>query len=192
MSKTIPIKEIKKIQDLKNYFYYKREYRNYALVTLGLNTALRISDILRLKWGDVYNFRENKFYKYVSVVESKTKKNNKIAMNTSIISALNTYKEELPQISAEQYLIKSRNGVNRALTRNRAYTIISEAAKSLDIEGVISCHSLRKTFGYQAWKQGIPPALLMSIYNHSSIEITKIYLSIDQDDKDDVFYNLNL
>lgn len=78
MSKTIPIKEIKKIQDLKDYFYYKREYRNYVLIKLGLNTALRISDILRLKWGDVYNFKENKFYKYVCVIESKTKKTIKL------------------------------------------------------------------------------------------------------------------
>lgn len=192
MSKTIPIKDIVEIQALKNYFYLKSEFRNFTLVTIGLNTALRISDILKLRWGDVYNFKENKFYKYISVQESKTKKNNKIAINSSIISALNTYKEVLPVVAQEHYLIKSRNGINKALTRNRAYTIISDAAKILGIEGVISCHSLRKTFGYQAWKQGIPPALLMSIYNHSSLEITKIYLSIDQDDKDDVFYNLNL
>lgn len=39
---------------------------------------------------------------------------------------------------------------------------------------------------------GVPPALIMSIYNHSSLEITKRYLSIDQDDKDEVFLNMNL
>ena len=51
----------------------------------------------------------------------------------------------------------------------------------------ISCHSLRKTFGYHAWKQSVPPAMLMDIYNHSSYQITKRYLGIDQDDKDQVF-----
>lgn len=51
----------------------------------------------------------------------------------------------------------------------------------------ISCHSLRKTFGYHAWKQSVPPTMLMDIYNHSSYQITKRYLGIDQDDKDQVF-----
>ena len=35
------------------------------------------------------------------------------------------------------------------------------------------------------------PVLIMSIYNHSSIEITKRYLSIDQDDKGEVFLAMN-
>ena len=32
----------------------------------------------------------------------------------------------------------------------------------------------------------------MTIYNHSSLDITKRYLSIDQDDKDKVFLEINL
>ena len=60
------------------------------------------------------------------------------------------------------------------------------------MDGNISCHSMRKTFGYHAWKNGGQPALIMDIYNHSDIEITKHYLSIDQDEKDALFHKLNL
>lgn len=35
-------------------------------------------------------------------------------------------------------------------------------------------------------------AVLMEIYNHSSFEITKRYLGIEQDDKDSVFLEINL
>ena len=60
------------------------------------------------------------------------------------------------------------------------------------MEGNISCHSLRKTFGYHAWKHGIQPALIMNLYNHSSMENTKRYLSIDQDERDSVYLNIEL
>ena len=73
------------------------------------------------------------------------------------------------------------------INRSRAYTIIKKAAAANNIKGNICCHSMRKTFGYNAWKKGVPPALIMDIYNHSSIDVTKRYLSIDQDDKDTVF-----
>lgn len=192
MSKTTPIKEIININQLKDFFVEKNEYRNFALITLGLNTALRISDILNLRWNDIYDFKQERYYKHINITEKKTKKTTTILLNNITIEALNIYKHSICEISPEQFLMKSRNGYNKAITRNRAYIIIKSAANKLGLDGNISCHSLRKTFGYQAWKQGVPPALLMSIYNHSSIEITKIYLSIDQDDKDCVFYNLNL
>ena len=73
------------------------------------------------------------------------------------------------------------------LSRSQAFRIIKKAANYYGFEQNISCHSLRKTFGYFAWKNGTPPALLMSIYNHSSYEITKRYLGIDQLEKDKVF-----
>lgn len=78
------------------------------------------------------------------------------------------------------------------ISRQQAYRIIKKAAENVGLTEHISCHSLRKTFGYHAWKQGTQPALLMSIYNHSSYEITMRYLCIAQDDKDKVFCNINL
>lgn len=69
---------------------------------------------------------------------------------------------------------------------------MKEAAAFAGLEEHISCHSLRKTFGYHAWKQGTQPALLMSIFNHSTYHITKRYLGIDQDDKDEVFAKIRM
>ena len=74
----------------------------------------------------------------------------------------------------------------------QAYCLIKEAAQAAGLDKYVSCHSLRKTFGYFAWKQGVPPAMLMDIYNHSSYKITRRYLCIEQEDKDDVFLNIKL
>lgn len=191
MGKTQPIKEIEQINSLKIYFLEKGEVRNYALIVTGLNTSLRISDILSLRWQDVYNYKESAYKKHLSIVEKKTKKINTIAINSAITTALDLLKQ-INQPLPDHYIFRSQKGENLPITRNRAYTIIKSASKTLGFEENISCHSLRKTFGYQAWKQGVQPALLMSIYNHSSYEITKRYLGIHQDERDQVFQNILL
>ncbi len=189
---TTPIRKKDDIDLLKNYFLSAHEYRNYALFVVGINTALRISDLLTLKWEDIYNFVENRYHPHVYLLERKTRKRTCIAINESCILAFDLLKSSvMPQSGQEFVFFSGKNRYNH-IGRNRAYHIIKKAAEANGIDGNISCHSLRKTFGYHAWKCGTPPALIMNIYNHSSIEITKRYLSIDQDDRDEVFYSINL
>lgn len=192
MSKTEPIRDLSDIQKMKEYLLNQKRWRDYALITLGLNTALRISDLLTLQWKDVYNFSSKSFYRHVYLTEQKTQKKNTISLNDSILEALELLKNNLVNISDSDYIIKSRISPNRPIHRSRAYAIIRELAKENGIEGHISCHSLRKTFGYQAWKNGYSPAVIMEIYNHSSLQVTRRYLSINQDDKDQIFMNLML
>ena len=80
---------------------------------------------------------------------------------------------------------------SRPLSRSQAFRIIKKAATETLHDPHISCHSLRKTFGYHAWKQGVPPALLMEIYNHSSYTITKRYLGIAQDERDSIYMDID-
>ncbi len=192
MGKTQPIRNPKDIERLKQYFLSRNQLRNYTMVTLALNTSLRIGDLLNLKWEDVYNFKKRSYKQHIIVIEHKTGKENMIALNKEAKKSLELFRKTIRPISADTYIFQSRNGENQPICRESAFRIIKKAVNELNMEGIISCHSLRKTFGYHAWKKGVPPALIMSIYNHSSIEITKRYLSIDQDDKDEVFLDMNL
>lgn len=192
MSTSQPLKNKEDIKNLKNYFYEKMEYRNYALVTVGLNTALRISDILNLKWNDVYNEEKQDFYSHIYLTEQKTQKQTIILLNKAVKNALLLYKESLPNFQIENYIFCGRKGKEKPISRVQAFRIIKNAVHELGLEEHISCHSLRKTFGYQAWREGTEPALLMTIFNHSSYAITKRYLCIDQDDKDQLFSKINL
>lgn len=193
MNTAQPIRNLKELEQLKNYYEkVNPEQRNYLLITLGLNTALRISDELQLKWKDVYNFDSKEMKEHIIVIEQKTGKENQIYINKQIKSALDNYKHSLDKIVSEQYIFSSKTSTEGHITRVQAFRIIKKAANYAQIEGVISCHSLRKTFGYHAWKQGISPVLLMNIFNHSSFEVTKRYLGIEQDDKDKVYQTICL
>ncbi|MBO5371206.1 MAG: tyrosine-type recombinase/integrase [Lachnospiraceae bacterium] len=186
---------IRNKQDLNKFTeYYRKEQvnsRNYALIVLGLNTALRISDILDLKWQDVYDFENDSFCMHICVQEKKTGKQNRIPLNAHVKDALFLYKKERNPKS-EHYIFTKNTNFDVPLNRTQAYRIIRKAAEMTINEPNISCHSLRKTFGYHAWKQGTPPALLMDIYNHSSYRITKRYLGITQDERDAIYMKINL
>lgn len=191
MGTTQPIRSKSDIQKLKEYFINRNEIRNYTLLVLGINIPIRISDLLSIKWKDVYDIRNKNFFSHVSITEKKTMKKNYLALNKSSTQALQLLLVQQTNINGDNYVFASNASGNRALSRVSAYLIIHNAAEKNGIKQ-ISCHSLRKTFGYHAWKNGVHLALIMSIYNHSSITITKRYLGIEQEDKDNVFLTMNL
>lgn len=190
MSTTQPIRDIEKLQNFKNYYQdTKPNMRNYTIIIVGLNTALRISDILNLTYDDIY--QDNKVLEHITVREQKTGKENRILLNKEVRRTLKKYREILVKTemyrNGNPYLFPSPRKPDAPLSRSQAYRMIISAAEAVGIEGNISCHSLRKTFGYHAWKQGSDPVVIMIIFNHSSLSITKRYLCIEQDDKDAVY-----
>lgn len=78
----------------KNIFLEEGNLRNYALVVVGLNSALRVSDILSLVWADVYNFDERSFKSHILITEKKTGKDKKLLLNKPAINALQRLKKE--------------------------------------------------------------------------------------------------
>lgn len=192
MSTTKPIKNLTELEQLKEYYLNQApNLRNFTLISMGVNTALRISDIRLLKWNDVYDFSKKEFRDHIILTEQKTKKLNSIAINKNLKQALSLYQKSKSIILPDSYIFTG-NGRNTPISRSQAFRIIRNASEKANLTEPVSCHSLRKTFGYHAWRTGIAPAVIMHIYNHSSFQITKRYLGIDQDDKDDVFRHINL
>ena len=192
MGTTVPIKNRTDINKIKEYYSKtKRNPRNHLMIVFGMNTALRISDILQIKWEDIYDSSSNTYREHISLNEQKTDKKNTIYINASVRKALELYRKSLEQ-PPTGFVFKSQKGYNRSISRQQAYRIIKEAAAYAGYNGGISCHSLRKTFGYYALKKGISPAVIMKIYNHSSFRITQRYLGIDQEEKDEAYRLINL
>ena len=188
---TEPIRSKKHIKEMAGYYLKRGKLRNYLLIVLGVNTGLRISDLLRLTKADVYDFGQFRFRSHIHITEKKTGKRKSIALNKKVVDALILcFGSDMG--NGVDFLFQTNRKKRAAIGRTQAWRIVKEAANAVGVAGVIGVHSLRKTLGYHAWKAGVAAVLLMDIYNHSSFEITKRYLGICQDERDQVYLSLSL
>ena len=96
MSTAQPIRSNDELNLFKEFYLNNRpNVRNYALICIGLNSALRISDVLQLRWEDVYDFENEHFLKHIIIIEKKTNKETRIAINDNIKQGLGMYMESL-------------------------------------------------------------------------------------------------
>ncbi|MFD2628801.1 site-specific integrase [Oceanobacillus kapialis] len=167
-----PIRDYEKLEELKRRLKQKND-RDYILVMIGLYTALRISDILRIRVEDVKK-------DYITMREKKTSKFRRIYLNADLKKALKDYIQDK---EPHEYLIRSREGTNKPITRVRAYGVLKDIAEEVGLES-IGTHSLRKTFGYWAYKDTKDVAALQKLFNHSYPEETLRYIGIEQDGVD--------
>lgn len=130
MNKVEPIRDKAKIAEIKDILR-QTSYRNYMLFVFGINTGLRISDILKTQVKDVRNKT------HIVLREQKTSKNKRFLINSNLRQELEDYTAGMEK---EEYLFQSRIGTNKPLSRFQAYRILSTAGKEAKLEDV-GCHS---------------------------------------------------
>lgn len=187
-----PIRDRKKIEGMKKLL--SSSPRDYLLFLIGINTAFRVSDLLTLRYCDVMD-ENGRLYEHFTMKETKTGKNNKVAMTKGVQKALRSYIDDNFENNMMDYLFKSRkrdkNGNSKPINRKSAWRIIQQAADALGLKN-IGTHSLRKTFAYHQYKMGTDIVLLQDMLNHSSPSITLRYIGITQDEKDRAVKALDL
>lgn len=174
MNEVQPIKNRSDVERMKQSLHG----RDLLLFIVGINTSLRISDILTLK-------REDFDGDHIVLHEGKTGKRKTIRINSSLRQAV----EALAPTSG--YLFPSRKG-DKPITRTQAWRILNAAAERAGLTIAFGTHSLRKTFAYHAYTAGVELPKLMRILNHASQRETLRYIGIEQEEIDDVYDVVNL
>ncbi len=182
-----PIKDIEQINSIKKMLK-KQSLRDLLLFVLGINTGIRVSDLLSLKVVDVWDGSEVREFLYI--YEGKCEEPKAIYLNIRVRYALKEYLSSI-SFQDEDYLFKSKKNT-QPITRQQAYRIINHAAKEVGITGKIGTHTLRKTFGYHAYRKGIAISILMEIFNHHTPAETLRYLGIDKHEERLVKVDVNL
>jgi integrase len=179
-----PITNKTQIEDMKWSLKRHCSVRDYILFLIGINTGLRVSDILNLKKESIIKLKIKK-RKEFQIKEGKTKKARMINI-TSIFNELFTYASELDS----EWLFPSRKG-DKPISKIQAYRQLQKAGDFANIES-IGTHTMRKTFGYWFYKQTGNVAMLQEILNHSHPKITLTYIGINKEDTDNELDNFSL
>lgn len=167
-----PIRDKRKLADILSYLK-KENKRDHMLVFLGINTGLRIKDILHLKVKDVKGH-------HISLREFKTKKQKMTRLTPSLYKEIQLY---IKGMEDDEYLFKSRNGLNKPLHRTTAYRMIRKTGEMFGLKEV-GCHTLRKTFGYHYYQKTKNIAMLQTMFNHDQPTTTLLYIGMTQDYQD--------
>lgn len=182
-----PIRDKKQIDAIKKVLK-AGNIRNYALFTLGINSGLRISDLLKLTVAEVID-EKGKVKDRISIREKKTGKAKDFPLGKTAKRALSEHLLTWVH-KPDDYLFQSKKG--GALTRQQAYNIINDTARAVGIQEKIGTHTLRKTFGYHAYQNGTDITRIQKLLNHSAPSVTLAYIGITQEELDDVYLTLEL
>jgi integrase len=181
MNTVEPIKDRMKILAIKRNLKEESNPRNYLLFVMGCNIALRISDLLSLKVKDVIDSKGD-IKIYLHIKEKKTGRPAKIYLNNTVKEALIYYLNKSKGIDPDSYLFKSERS-NKRLDRVRSWGLIQEWTKAVGLEGErYGTHTLRKTWGYQARKQGLSIEQISEKLGHKSVTVTRRYIGISQEE----------
>lgn len=135
-----PIREQSKIEEMKRELK-KGGTRDYLLFYTGINTGLRISDIIKLKVKDILN-QDRTMKTHIDIIEEKTNKKKRFKINNGLVEELRQFTLNM---DFEEYIFQSRKGQNKPITRVQAYRILNSAGEKIGLDE-IGTHTLRKTF----------------------------------------------
>lgn len=178
MNTAQPITDSKTLAELLDV--YDKGSKNHLLLTFCLFTGLRITDALQA------NVQDSLAGHWIGK-EQKTGKSKRVTLNPKLRLLIGEYvvKEGL---KGDDFLFYSNKDKSKPISRVQAYRIVAHAGDMIGLK--LSCHSLRKTFGYMAYKGGQDLSLVQEIFNHSSQAVTLRYIGITQEKIDKVYIDL--
>lgn len=180
-----PIRECDQVQNMLNALK-EISHRDYMIFLFGISTGFRISDILKLKVGDV------KGRNYIWTSATKTFKPQRVYFTPELQPELDAYTKEKPD---DQWLFPSKRNIKNQVDIHRVYRVFNKAGKQAGIATKIGTHTMRKTFGYHFYRQTKDIAQLQEMLQHTSQMITMRYIGITDEQTENAYkgfgYGLN-
>ena len=174
--------EIQKVYDSFNSIY---QIRNRSLFMLGVSTGGRISELLSLTIGDVYQnsspVRDLLFDK--SIVKGKEHARS-VPVNSdgraAIADVIKWHRTAYSSIAKKRPLFPSRNGKgSKQMSRRAAHDVLKTAFEKAGLNGKLATHSLRKSFAQRLYDRTGDIYAVREMLGHKHISTTQKYLGVN-------------
>lgn len=191
------------LDDFRKLLLYFRDeaggnhWLHYLMLVMQSNTARRNSDIIDLKWKDIFDPATGEFREHMEMVEKKTSKYANPLINEPLKKQILLFIQETgvnPKWNEYgEYVFTQYTGTNagEVMTYNAFYRAIKRACKKLDIQTNAGTHSARKTFGATMYEvhEDDPDRkdMLQEIFNHGDNKTTMRYIGQTKAKKDEYY-----
>jgi len=167
-----------------------KEYKFCLLISIGVFTGLRISDLLKLRFNQFES-------EIITIQEQKTKKTRRIKINPDLKEIVERVKNRMMVTDTDQFIFLNRYGskpIDKSYVNVKLKSIFRKY--NISIEDNISSHLFRKTLGNRVLRlnnySGESVILLMELFAHSSPAVTKRYLGLREQEIHNVYDSLRL
>lgn len=151
--------------------------RNRAIIETLYGCGLRVSELVSLKISDL--FFDEGFIKITGKGDKQRFVPISEVTQKYILLYRNLIRSQLQiQKGFEDTLFLNRRG--KQLTRAMIFTIIKELAVSINLNKVISPHTLRHSFATHLLENGADLRSIQLLLGHESITTTEIYVHLDR------------
>ena len=149
--------------------------RNKAIIELLFSCGLRVSELVNLKFNDI--FERDKFLRIIG----KGDKERLVPISESALHEIKLwlYDRNLMKIKPgeQDYVFLNRRGAH--LTRTMILIMIKCTAEEAGITKTVSPHTLRHSFATELLKGGADLRAIQEMLGHENIKTTQIYTHID-------------
>lgn len=175
-----------------NARYAWQGVRNRMLIVLGICTGLRVSDLVRLRLGDIV-CTDGTFRLGLDTVMKKTHgvvhvNFNKVCYQAVLdwLRSIGKNPEHLCVSDLDMWLANKDKAGTAAVAEDRLYRVIKRAAADAGIPYNVGSHTMRKTFS-RIWyenNKSNPNAIyvLQKMLGHKSIESTLHYICVAKEE----------
>lgn len=164
------IKDKKFLRSIKDYYIKQGNYRDLLLFTLGINTGMRLNELLDLNVGDVRGKNSINLLDNTNVLVKKFPLNQEVR---------NLIKKVIADKSDEMPLFES--SIGRRIERTTVYRNFKEVVRNIGLDNGITLASLRKTFGYHYYNSFGDLLFLQWLFNQKNAQETMNYIGVYED-----------
>ena len=162
------------------------EARNRGLFMLGVSTGGRISELLSLKIGDVYqNGRAVTDLLFDKSIVKGGEVSRAVPVNSdgrrAIDSLIAWHRERYKNTEAGfRPLFPSRNGRGeKRMSRRTAHDVLKSAFEAAGLNGHLATHSLRKSFAQRLYDRTGDIFAVQEMLGHKNVSTTQKYLGVN-------------